>query len=317
MYRRILVGCDGSDHDHDAIALAAAVARQTGGSLILASAADEVPRFLSFGPQLLTPEGLQTALRHEADRILREAEATLPSAVRCRREVVIGDSPAGALYSLAEAEDVDLIVLGSCHRGAIGRVLAGSVGQQVLDSAPCAAAIAPAGFRERGEPELGVIGVGIDGKPESLAALSAAEALASAAGATLRLISVIAAADLHVPEGSPPDVYEAIEAAAREHAHRVIEEAIASLTADVPVVREIVDGRDGPIALSLEAAADAAEIDVLFVGSRGFGPVRRVLLGSVSSQLMTSSTCPVLVVPRGSDRVAAAAPDHHSSATMG
>lgn len=42
-------------------------------------------------------------------------------------------------------------------------------------------------------------------------------------------------------------------------------------------------------------------VDLLCLGSRAYGPVRRVLLGSVSSELMSSAPCPVLVVPRGVD----------------
>jgi nucleotide-binding universal stress UspA family protein len=37
-------------------------------------------------------------------------------------------------------------------------------------------------------------------------------------------------------------------------------------------------------------------------GSRGYGPLGRVVVGSVSNRLMTASACPVLVVPRGSER---------------
>ena len=48
-----------------------------------------------------------------------------------------------------------------------------------------------------------------------------------------------------------------------------------------------------------EVLADEADsADLLVTGSRGYGPVRRVLLGGVSSKLVRSSPCPVLVVPR-------------------
>jgi hypothetical protein len=35
------------------------------------------------------------------------------------------------------------------------------------------------------------------------------------------------------------------------------------------------------------------------VGSRAYGPVRRVLLGSVAKQLVRSAPCPLIVTPRG------------------
>ena len=38
---------------------------------------------------------------------------------------------------------------------------------------------------------------------------------------------------------------------------------------------------------------------MLVVGSRGWGPVRRLLLGSTSERLVREAVGPVLVVPRG------------------
>ncbi len=288
----MVVGFDGSDHGRDALTLATALARRTGASLTLACTIHHAPAYMPI-------ERLEDEFRADANEVLDAAMAELPAGVESSSEVVMARSAARALVELAEAEDADLIVLGSSHRGVVGRVLAGSVGQQVLDGAPCAVAIAPAGFRERDRTEPELIGVGLDGEPESLGALLAAETLAAAFGARLRLISVISQSELFVPQGSPPDVYEALETAARAHAQDVIDGAMASLSADVPVEGAIIDG---PAALSLEAAAEAAAIDLLVVGSRGFGPVRRVLLGSVSSHLVTASPCPVMVVPRVGDR---------------
>jgi len=50
-----------------------------------------------------------------------------------------------------------------------------------------------------------------------------------------------------------------------------------------------------------EALPEAAEgLDLLLMGSRGYGPLKGALLGSVSAKLIAASPCPVLVVPRGS-----------------
>jgi hypothetical protein len=40
-------------------------------------------------------------------------------------------------------------------------------------------------------------------------------------------------------------------------------------------------------------------LDVMVVGSRGYGPLKAVLLGGVSGQVIRSAACPVIVVPRG------------------
>jgi nucleotide-binding universal stress UspA family protein len=49
-----------------------------------------------------------------------------------------------------------------------------------------------------------------------------------------------------------------------------------------------------------EALAEAGDdLDLLVAGSRGYGPMRHVLLGSVSARLMRTCPCPLIVVPRG------------------
>ena len=60
-----------------------------------------------------------------------------------------------------------------------------------------------------------------------------------------------------------------------------------------------VEGRklDGPPAATLARACEGG-VDLLVAGSRGYGPLMRVLLGSVSTQLVAEAPCPVLVVPR-------------------
>jgi nucleotide-binding universal stress UspA family protein len=45
-------------------------------------------------------------------------------------------------------------------------------------------------------------------------------------------------------------------------------------------------------------AAQSEELDLLVLGSRGYGPVKSVLLGSVSSQVIKDAESPVLIAPR-------------------
>jgi nucleotide-binding universal stress UspA family protein len=56
---------------------------------------------------------------------------------------------------------------------------------------------------------------------------------------------------------------------------------------------------DGDPAEALVAESEA--LDLLVAGSRGYGPVRSVLLGSVSRALVRGAACPVVVSPRLDD----------------
>jgi nucleotide-binding universal stress UspA family protein len=47
-----------------------------------------------------------------------------------------------------------------------------------------------------------------------------------------------------------------------------------------------------------ELERQATDLDLLVAGSRGYGPSGRASLGSVSTALLRSLPCPVLVVPR-------------------
>lgn len=75
---------------------------------------------------------------------------------------------------------------------------------------------------------------------------------------------------------------------------RIIEEGVRAIESLAPVEGRRLDGSPAPVLA--EACEDG--VDLLVVGSRGYGPAMRVLLGSVSTKLINSAPCPVLVVPR-------------------
>ena len=85
------------------------------------------------------------------------------------------------------------------------------------------------------------------------------------------------------------------------HAREVAAGLAADLEATVETIT--VTGDEGaepanPADAAAELVERTRELDLLVVGSRGYGPVRHALLGSVTSELMQAAGCPVLVVPR-------------------
>lgn len=74
-----------------------------------------------------------------------------------------------------------------------------------------------------------------------------------------------------------------------------LDEAKTSIPSEVEYETSVLIGE--PAEVLVEAAADRGAILVL--GSRAYGPIRRVRFGLGSSAVMRSARCPVLVHPRG------------------
>jgi nucleotide-binding universal stress UspA family protein len=80
---------------------------------------------------------------------------------------------------------------------------------------------------------------------------------------------------------------------AEEHARDQLAEALAGIV--VEAVGDVVVG-GGPVDDLVELSGN---VDLLVLGSRAWGPVRRTVIGSTAAHLMRQSHCPVLVLPRG------------------
>lgn len=199
-------------------------------------------------------------------------------------------SPADTLQALAESGEADLIVLGSTHHAAFGSVAPGSVAEHLLKGARCRLIIAPKGYSQgdHSQDRLRVVAVGYDGMAESQAALEEAAALAGKFGGSMKVIGVAtpvpgmgAAAAQAGPEAGP------------DFQTRLYD-AVAELPSELRALPVIEHG--DPVEKLLEAAE--VGVDLLVLGSRGFGPVMRLLIGSVSSRVIRGAACPVMVVPR-------------------
>lgn len=209
-------------------------------------------------------------------------------------ELATDTSAADRLQQLAVKHDAEMIVLGSAHRGAVGRTLAGSTGTALLHGAPCAVAVAPRGFAESEQRRLQNIAVAFDGSPESWSALNAAINLGESVHGKL---TVLVSAE--------PPVYgyhevlgvlsgEGLHTAAVSERNHLAELALARIPVDLPAERRLLMGGAGRV------LADASsDFDLLVCGSRGWGPLRRTVLGSTAAHLIGHAGCPVLVIERG------------------
>lgn len=124
-------------------------------------------------------------LEKEALDLLESLAASTEGMVRAT-DAIADPSPAHALHTHSEKLGAALLVVGSTHRGTVGRVVPGSTGERLLHGSSCPVAIVPRGYADGGP--IRTIGVGYEGSDEAKAALAGACQLAERFGATLRVM---------------------------------------------------------------------------------------------------------------------------------
>jgi nucleotide-binding universal stress UspA family protein len=279
----VIVGVDGYPGGRDAIALARALAPDA--ELVLACA---YPYNASVS-RLTMPE-FKEALQELAGQAVEEVRRKADAAEE-RVELIADPSPAHALQKLAGTRDAALIVLGSSRHGRVSRACLGDVARAVLHGAPCPVAVAPQGYEPR---RVRRVGVALDATPEAHEALDVAVTMAGEQALSLSVCTVVPdPVDVPVSPGYVVDTV-ALRDALQVEAQRHQAQALAALDPRLDVTAAIVCGD-----VREELATFAEDVDVLVCGSRRWGPLRRVVLGSTSDWLIHHAPCPVLVVPRG------------------
>lgn len=277
MFTRIVVGVDCREGGRDALALAALLQSAGGGELVALHACAPAP------------------LLHE-DALTRVEAELAHVGVTARPLVVTDRSAAHALRTIAERDGAELIVIGSSRVAGASRVLVGDDAAATLHCAPCAVAVAPRGFASA-PGTLRRIGVGLDESSESRVALELACRLAHLANAFVRAITVVAAPVPPWPAVAWNAAWAGSAGAVPPRGERMLASAVAELEGDV--TPEVAVGTAWK-----ELAARTADLDLLVVGARGCGPLRRLVLGSTSTRLARHAACPLLVTPRSAHAIA-------------
>ena len=132
MFKNVLVGVDGRANGRDAIALASELVDPDGTLTLAHVHRDEAAE----------REGSHQLLEEERNR----------AAVNAELVSVAARSPGDGLHQQAQELAADLLVVGCCSHGALGRVLLGDDSRAALDGAPCTVAIATQGYADHLQP---------------------------------------------------------------------------------------------------------------------------------------------------------------------
>jgi nucleotide-binding universal stress UspA family protein len=284
----VVIGFDGSDSGEDALALGLRLARAIGARPLVACVYEgEAP----IGTQRVDAEWVAYGRDH-ARQVLEGARKL--TGEEAEYSAVGSSSPAHGLHDVADAEDASLIVVGSTRHGARRRILPGSTGERLLHGAAHPVAVAPRAARESPGTPVQTVGCAFIDTQDGREALNWAARLAARVGGRLNVISV---AGRHAEGFAPVVGREAEEtyiAEAKQRYQEALDAALAQLPSGLDATGEVLSGE----VVDCLASLDDRDLDVLVCGSRGYGPVRRVLLGGVAARLVRRAAAPVVVVPR-------------------
>ena len=299
-FERILVPVDFSPTSRDALALAASLARRTGGRLTLlhVGATPTYSMTQAWSASMHMPiKELQERMKRESQALVeRWLQSDIPQGVEARTVLREGFPPDEIVV---EADDHDLVVIGTHGRTGADRVVLGSVAERVVRRCKVPVLVAPGVARDAGRrvdsPFENVL-VAIDFSESSTRALRAGLAMARTTGAKLTLLHVGISEAVMVSQvwmdALSPAVSELHDRMARE-AQRQLDRLLHD---EVPEpLRGQALMREGIAASTIVQQVSLGSYDLVVMGTHGHTGMQRVILGSVAERVLRHSPVPVLV----------------------
>jgi len=272
----IVVGVDGSPESAAAASVGWRFARAAGVSCRLAHAANDVSAAMEFAGTGVMTETLQlaalTRARANVSASLRECVA--PELVDSM--VVSTGGTTEVLAAVVRETNAALLVLGGKHHSTLGRWLGGSTVQQAVRRLSVPLLVTAGEMRVRPR-----VMVAVDQSYAAIPTVEQAVAVARLLGSPLHALHVV---------DPPPAIAELPPNWSREIVER-------DVWPRIPLVEHGKVVREGAPFATIVDEALAWRADLIIVGSHGKGWVDRLLIGSVTEDLLNNLPCAVLVVP--------------------
>jgi nucleotide-binding universal stress UspA family protein len=284
---RTLVAVDGSDQAYEAVRALSQIGRSD--AVILVHALDvPAPAYPMMVPEvsrdLYTAQ--ERAIREEGERVMRTAVSLLPLNAGPVSKIIEVGKPMDVILSIAEREQIDLIVVGARGVGALRELMLGSVAHRVVTHAACSVLVVGAPFRAAPHMILAV-----DGAEETQAAVRFLQQRPFKETGDITVLTVVPYAHPAWLVGTaiPEPWQKEVLADARRFA-----EGVASTLTGMGYRARGTAAEGAPASHILEAAA-TEQADLIIMGSRHRG-LRRAMMGSTSHAVLHRSPCPVLIV---------------------
>ncbi len=324
MFQRILIPLDGSTRAERAIPVAARLAHASDGSVILM-------RVMNKSSRLWPSMALRTTLAQRAiDNELVEVEQYLSAiassadleGIPTETEVRFGPTVSSILVA-ADATQADLIVLCSHGYNGMTRRIMGSVAERLAREASVPVLV----LRDEGSVpgELSAdsirplrVLVPLDGSAQAKSALEPAAflaaALASSAPGVLHLLRVVQPVNTSIEEGGMLTASERAKRYLSSTADHIREGFVApavarlglgvtwSVAVDTYVAESLV--RIAENLESVEEPEGLSSCDVIALATHGRDGLQRLVIGSVTEQILLGTKLPLLILPPRSQNVA-------------
>ncbi len=292
MLKTILVPVDGSPLSERALPFAQGIARRTGARLLVMRAV------LMAKPSVPEAEHFNEAAVGEAEAELAEITARATEAGAAVESFVWDDEAGWAIVGACDAERADLIVMCTHGRSGLGRVMYGSVADHVLRTARVPVLLVPPAARYRFAPPFKIL-VPLDGLPLAEEALAPALDFAETLQGEVILVRAIEP-PTHWVVGYPYPYAIDDPPAELEAARRYLDAAgDRHRRQGVQISGFVVKG---PAAEVITEAARDHRAGAIAMATHGRGGLARMLLGSVTQQVLRATPVPLLLVRPGAAR---------------
>jgi nucleotide-binding universal stress UspA family protein len=285
-FRSIIVPVDGSPLAEEAIPCALAIAERAHSNVRLVLVHPQ-----QFPPLLIEPANVY--LKALAQRLSERLGPRLSS-------IILTGPPARCIARHAGEIGADLIVMTTHGRGGLRRVWLGSVADELIRTVQVPVLVVrpreDGSFREFAPKE---ILVPLDGSPCAQTAVGPTGSLARLWDAEMSLVQMVSpvavASDPALP--FPTGYDDELTRVRREAAGDYLRDLAEELRAGGVRASGLALVSDKPVAESLIALGDPAQVSLIAIATRGRGGFRRLVLGSVTDKVLRGAPVPVLVIP--------------------
>jgi nucleotide-binding universal stress UspA family protein len=279
---RILVPFDGSEQSRSALPYAATLAGADGTITLLT----------------VVPPGADEAAAPAALARLETAAVELRAAGYSVENRVLSGDPAQHIIEAAANGGAEMIVMGSHGRGAVGRLIHGSVADHVSRETTVPVMIVRSAAAIAGPVGILRLVLPLDGSPLAEESIPVATAISRRLGTPLLLVRAVDLAAIMPPaigmgEAIPFELYDQTEEQMEKEARDYLDAVAMRLRAQgFSVMTQVLSGP--PTA----AIGEATKLgDIVVICSHERSGVMRWLLGSVAERLVRDDDAPVILVP--------------------